>query len=144
MQMRYGHRALGDMPPRSSSCAASQTMLHPSGPPGLEGQALFQGFAWWIVSNLFCGDFPAVFQQAGMWQHGVSSQSEASQTFSHDKGIFISHTYSRPTFSKLSWLFFPLRSALYALAFSREEGNRNWHGVSRMSCRVQHLASERS
>lgn len=96
-----------------------------------------------VNSNLFCGDFPAVFQQAGMWQHGVSSQSEASQTSSRDKGIFISHTYSRPTFSKLSWLFFPLRSALYPLGLSRGEGNRNRHRISRMSFRVQHPASER-
>lgn len=48
--------------------------------------------------NLFCGDFPAAFQRAGVWQHDVSSQSEASQTSIHNEGVFISHTYSRPTF----------------------------------------------
>lgn len=51
-----------------------------------------------VNSNLFCGDFPAAFQRAGVWQHDVSSQSEASQTSIHNVGVFISHTYSRPTF----------------------------------------------
>lgn len=85
------------------------------------------GFVWGfclVNSNLFCGDFPAVFQRAGMWQHDVSSQSEASQNSSHDEGVFISHTYSGPTFSKLSWLFIPPKSVLYPLSLSRGKGNR--------------------
>lgn len=92
-------------------------------------------------SNLFCGDFPAVSQGDGVWQHGVSSQSEISQTSSHDKEIFISHMNSMPTFSILA----PLHTQKCSVSTDsfQGEGNRNWHEVSRMSFYVKHPASER-
>lgn len=146
MQMRHGHQPLDDVPLGSSGCTA----VAPASYRATRIWSFVSGFVWGSVlgfnlmnGNLFCDDFPAVFQQTGMWQHGVSSQSEASQTSSYDKRIFISHTYSRPTFSKLSWLFFLPKSALYPPALSRGEGSRSWHEVSWMSFCVQHRASER-
>lgn len=146
MQMRHSHQPLDDVPLGSSGCTA----VAPASYRATRIWSFVSGFVWGFVlgfnlvnSNLFCGDFPAVFQQTGMWQHGVSSQSEASQTSSYDKWIFISHTYSRPTFSKLSWLFFVPKSALYPPALSRGEGSRSWHEVSWTSFCVQHRASER-
>lgn len=88
-------------------------------------------------SNLFCGDFPAAFQLAGIRQHDVSSQSEASQTSIHDKGIFISHTYSRPTFLSDLGSFFLLQSVLYPLFTFQEEDSRNGHRPSQVSFHVQ-------